>query len=699
MPTALFSSIVALAAALIATQPRASVDTTVASSVRTWTDAVDTTVVRAQRPARLDHILRAPGFATLIDVAAERGPAEDVGDLLERAVGASVQRRGGPGATATLSIRGLDPGHVEVFLDRVPLRTASRGLVDLNTLDLAHFEAIEVYRSLPPPGLGGEAAGAAIRLVPRTAGGTRVGLHASGGSYGTRSLAASSSLIRRGTSGLISVSRFETNGDFRYHDDNGTEQEPADDRWRTWTNGGVRRDELFARASQALGRRLRLDAASQLYDADQGVPGTGHQPTRRTRLATSGALHRGGLELDTGGQFPVRAEVFGHSAAEERRYRDPERELAVTGTAMCVDQQQDRSGFGARASWVWWGSGLIGTHAPEILWEQREESLRNLPPNGQPEEDRRRRRGHLLSLGDRWEAWHGRLTLEAFYRWEQARNNYTGANPWRPFTAQAQQTTRHEGPRYGVRGDLGRGWTLTGTCARYARFPTFVELFGYAGTIQGNAKLIPERGRRWDAGCAWRPETRPAGMRVSAEASYYACDVEQMIVLITISDRETKPANLDAARIRGAELALTLAHLPYWRDLRLPGVTRGDAALALHVTWQDARDEGRSPIYHGKELTYHPPWRVALQLAWTQGPIRLRHEARYQDGAYWGRSNLPAFRSPGFWNHDLALRWEVRPRPIALALRVENLLDDRHEDIRGYPLPGRSWYGGIDVGF
>jgi iron complex outermembrane receptor protein len=703
MPATLQVSITALAALLWTTLPGPDQrpPSGAAPPLRVWTDVVDTTVVRAPRPTRLDHLLRAPGFATFIDIATVRGPSEDAGDLIERTVGASVQRRGGPGAAAALSIRGLDPGHVEVFIDRVPLRTASRGLVDLSALDLAHFDAIEVYRSLPPPELGGEGAGAAIRLIPRSAEGTRVGLHATAGSYDTRTLEASSSLAHGGTRGLVSISRFETAGDFRYHDDNGTEHEPADDRWRTWTNGDAQRDELLATVSQALTRGLKANVSTQLQRFDQGVPGTGHQPTRRTRLATDGALHRTSLDLDTGGRQPLRAEVYGHLSAEKRRYRDPERELAVTGTATRVDQQESRRGLGAHASWIWWGPGLAGAHAPEVLWERREEDLRNLPLPGRPEEDRRLRRGSLLSLGDRWDPWQGRLSLEAFYRWEQARNNYTGANPWRPFTTQPEQLTRHEGPRFGMSCDIGRGWMLKGTFARYARFPTFVELFGYAGTIQGNPRLEPERGRRWDAGFVWQsaPQSaaRPAALRVLAEGSCYASSIEEMIVLITVSDRETKPANLDAARIHGAELALTLDHVPFLRDLRLAGARRGDAALTGHITWQDARDEGVSPVYHGKQLTYHPPLRAALELALTQGAFSLRHEVRYQDGAYWGRSNLPGFRSPGFWNHDLALRWDLAPRRVALALRIENLLDERHEDIRGYPLPGRSWYGGIDV--
>lgn len=701
MPVLMQPSIAALLALLTATQPGAGEPRPAAAQeagdLLVWTDVLDSTVVRAPRPTRLDRLARGTGFATLIDIPDARGPAEDAADLLERTVGANIRRYGGPGATATLSIRGIDPGHVEVFIDRVPMRTASRGQADLSALDLAHFEAIEVYRSHPPADLGGEACGAAIRLVPRSNGGTRAGLRLSAGSYGTRIVEASASLARRGTRGLLSASRFQTEGDFRYHDDNATEHEPADDRWRTWTNGDVRRDEVLASLTQALLGPLSLDLSGQFYDHDQGVPGTRHQPTRGTRLATEGFLHRGALTARSGGAGHLLAEVYGHAGGEARRYRDPERELAVTGTATRVDQEQDRAGVGARARWTWAGPGPVGVHAPEILWEQRSESLRNLPAPGASAEDRRRRDGSLLSLGETWEPRGGRVSLEGFYRWERVRSNFEGANPWRPFTALPWRTASHEGPRLGLRCDAGRGWTFKAGRSRHARFPTFVELFGYAGTIQGNARLAPERGRRWDAGFLWEAAGRPLGMQARIETSYYESRLEQMIVLITISDRETKPANLDRARIRGAELALALDHLPWLRDLRLAGAHTGDASLAAHVTWQEARDEGRSPIYRGKELTYHPPWQAGLQLDLTQGRLELRHDARYQDGAYWSRSNLPAFRSPDYWNHDLTLRWSVGTWGATLSLRVENLFDRHHEDIRGYPLPGRSWFGGLDL--
>jgi iron complex outermembrane receptor protein len=157
-----------------------------------------------------------------------------------------------------------------------------------------------------------------------------------------------------------------------------------------------------------------------------------------------------------------------------------------------------------------------------------------------------------------------------------------------------------------------------------------------------------------------------------------------MIVMVTVSDRETRPQNLDRARIRGAELSLTLDDLP------LPGDVRSSLAGNLH--WQDARDEGASPIYRDKQLTYHPPLQANVRCDLVRGTVQLTGAASYRAASYWGRSNLPQFRSLAQWNEDASLRCAVPHSPLIAALRVENLSDARVEDVRGFPLPGRSWF-------
>ena len=122
-----------------------------------------------------------------------------------------------------------------------------------------------------------------------------------------------------------------------------------------------------------------------------------------------------------------------------------------------------------------------------------------------------------------------------------------------------------------------------------------------------------------------------------------------------------------------------------------------DARFSGHLAWQRSRDESISPVYYGKELTYHPPLRAGLRLDLIQGRWTLSYCARYQAACYWSRSNLPEYKSKEQWNHEVQARLCLKRPSMVLSLRVDNLLDEQQEDIRGYSLPGRSWFGGIEL--
>ena len=700
-----------------------------------WPVPLDTIQVRARRPTRAQVLARESAFCSWIEVAASREAGESLGHLLARATGLRVSRLGGPGTPATVSIRGAAAGEIEVYLDRVPLRSASHGIVDLNAIDLGQIAAIEVYRSAPPTDLGGQASSAAVRLVTRRDGGPGASLRAMSGSHGTREMTETFS-IRQGHLNLFaSLARFSTKGDVAYASDNGTPYEPADDARLAWGNGDQLRQTLFAQWRLGGHRDAFLEGSSQLVRRDQGVPGTRQTPTERVRFQTSAALHR--LELSTGTRWhPLRANVYGFAETSAQSYRDPLRELSVFGLPKEIDQDQDRASAGGHLRWLAPGH-LGGTHSVEGLAEIGAEHLVQQPPPGRPREDRRVRRTLALSLGDHWETLAGHLRLSAFLRWDRSADNYSGADPYRPFAARPEHVSAVTSPRLGGRATLGRGHTLKANYARQSRFPTFTELFGCEGTLRANATLRPETGWRADCGWIWEPASRPLGLELRAEQALYTSRLDDMIVFVLVSDHETKPFNLDRSRIDGAEFAFSAAHLPGLRDLDLVAALTSpwraqaarsrdapaageqalgsaeaqaepeaegsrdarrntDAGCALRLEWQDARDEGASPVYHGKRLPYHPALQAQANVDLVQGRWMLGYTAVFRSAAYWGRSNLEMFRTPEQWRHDLALRCRLIDGRLALGLRIENLADRELEDIRGYPLPGRSWFGEIE---
>jgi vitamin B12 transporter len=661
---------------------------------------IDTVIVTAPRPTRAQILLRESAFATFVPVAEIRAPMDGVAELLARTVGVQVQRYGGPGATATVSIRGADPGQVEVFLDRTPLRSASHSSVDLNAFDLAQIQSIEVYRSSPPTDLGGLAAGAAVRLVtPRSTFGSASARLATG-SYGTREVAGlATGALGHGSRFLLSFSRFITQGDFLYHDNNGTTYESGDDAWRRWANGDIVRLSALGKFTFDLTRQLAFEWSSLYSQRQQGVPGSNGRPTEAVRLETTSLLHRGEFAAT---QFPhpnVDASLYGFTEGRDDLFKDPQRELDLTGSPRRVAQDETRRGVGVQGRWLLLTARrLLGVHGIELLAEVGREELHRVPPAGRPEEDQRRRSSRLLSLGDHWDLLQGALRVSAFYRWERSEDNFTGADPYGRFVAQAAHVATLAGPRFGVRATLGAGHVLKANRSRQGRFPTFAELFGHEGLVRGNATLEPEMGWRTDLGWCWSIDRGPLRTRLRLEQAIYQNELERMIVFILVSDRETKPFNLDRARIRGYEADITIENAPLLRELArvIPGDDALRADVSAHMTLQETRDEGISPIYNGKQLTYHPPaqgqagcdigWR-GWQLGWT---------SQYRAGSYWSRSNLPAFQSPDQWSHDLTLRHRFGKSGLTAAVRIENLTAAELEDVRGYPLPGRAWFAEIE---
>jgi len=671
-------------------------------AIRFWPVRLDTVFVRAERPTRAELLARRSSFAAWIPAAPTRAPGKDIGTWLAATAGVQVQRYGGPGATATVSIRGAQPGEVEVYLDRTPLRSASQGTVDLNLFDPSFLAGIEVHRSAAPSELPGSGAGSAVRLVTHPLGAGRAAFRYSGGSFGTREFSALTTGRLAQHAYLLSYARFATTGDFRYLNDNGTQHDASDDAWMRWTNGEVERHAWLGKLRFALPRATTLHWSSQVVQRDQGIPGTRGRPTLEARQETQNALHR--IELASGPRWhpALRGHLFAYHESRRQHYRDPERELNLIGSPRNIEQTTRRTAGGFDLRWVTLSaSPWIGSHTVELRGEYGRESLAREPEGARPHESDRQRVRHAFGVGNHWDTYADRLRLSLAYDWERAQDNYTGADPYRPFSEQAAHAATVAGARAGVRARLGAGHALKANIARQGRFPTFAELFGYEGTVSGNPELTPETGWRADAGWTWELARGPFGSRLLIEHVLYTTHLDDMIVFIHVNNRQTKPFNLDRTRIDGYELTLDWNALPGLRALPAllqlaPAGAGADATLALRLDWQDARDEGVSPIYHGRQLTYHPPLQARLALDLGCAGWRFAATSRYRAAAYWSRSNLEAFQTDAQWQHDLQLRWRIPRSELTLAARVENLTDARLEDIRGYPLPGRAWFAEVE---
>ena len=125
--------------------------------------------VRGSRPS---------GAAQTSVVDAERfaGEAPTVAELLATSPGVSVQRSGGPGQAAFVSLRGASPDQTLVLLDGIPLQGPGGDAIDLSTLPSSFVSKVVVSRGVLGAQLGAGALGGAVELVPKTTGASEPGL-------------------------------------------------------------------------------------------------------------------------------------------------------------------------------------------------------------------------------------------------------------------------------------------------------------------------------------------------------------------------------------------------------------------------------------------------------------------------------------------------------------------------------------------
>ena len=126
----------------------------------------------------------------------------------------------------------------------------------------------------------------------------------------------------------------------------------------------------------------------------------------------------------------------------------------------------------------------------------------------------------------------------------------------------ASVTGRADGPgspgaRLGLLRPLGARVALRANLGRYARTPTFLELYGYNRGVIGNPELRPERGVNADLGVTVNRDG-PVGA-VAASATIFGASVDDLIGWDTFS-YQTRAQNISRARIWGVETEVRFRH-------------------------------------------------------------------------------------------------------------------------------------------
>jgi len=629
---------------------------------------LDTVEVSAPRLGAAERLLRAPGFSTALRAGAGAPFAGGAAALLQEAPGLHVSTSGGPGAFATLSIRGSSAQQVAYLLDGVPLHWSEFGAVNLNDLPLESLARIEVHRGHVPFALGVEAPGGAVNLISDTSAAVRTRVRLESGSYGDREQSAGASVAKGAWRAHATLTHATYRGDFTYFNDNRTPFDPADDRTETRINNDL---ERWRGSLLVSGARAGLGLYG--FRDDQGLPGLGHFQAVHPRFQSSGeAAHlwwsaAGDPALGLpGGRPAARLGLEGFYTRGDQHFRDPQGEL---GMGYLESRSTDQT-LGARLSGgLPAGAGLelaatlqqsVEHWAPEFITPRRAARGANRAAGSAGLE--------LAHRGERLEASGG---VRAEWWVDRGSSIDRRGVPTPPLPGSLESRGL---PAAGLSVAVLPGLWLKGDAGVYQRLPSMAERFGVEGSQVGNPALQPERGTSQDLGVAWRAGR--GGLRAELEAARFWGTATDVIVPVQNSQRTTIPQNAGRAQISGEELRARAG--------------LGALETQASATWLAALDASDNPTHAGKQLPGRPEFELfaeaSLHVPLVQPALRVQHVGRNWLEQAHGPGSLVASRT--LWAAGLTAPLERLG--LALHLDLDNLTDERASDLDGYPLPGRT---------
>lgn len=593
------------------------------------------------------------------------GAGRSVAEALRYVPGVEVTRSGSGADLATASLRGASSAETPVYLAGIRLNDDVTGNVDLSTLPAFLIDRVEVYCDAPA-GADRLGIGGALFFEPRLPSGTSGRVLLGAGSFGARELGAFVGVGAEKASAGLFVRHGAGDGDFPFLDDGGTRFDAKDDVVRRRANAWHQELDVWTLGRVRVpGGELKMIANATSRDA--GAPGL--QLIAAERAQSSLRRLVGGLagsHAMNGAPFGVEWQLDG--LATRYGLDDPSRELGP-----------------ARDTFV--DGGRLRERA--ILWAHPTESLSvGLGASQESERisvtrdaDELSARRHLVrgeaqllaQLDTRADA---SLVVagECHTTWARGPSEACGAAPW---TGKLGARVRLL-PFLDARANLGR----------YVRVPTLGELYGVSATAQGNDALVPERGIAFDVGLA--AKGRVDSLRGYVELVGFARDASELVAFRRTSFGVVRPYNVGAARILGLELAMggTFAE-------------RVDAAFTATLLEPRDRSVYRSlandlvPFHSratlGPMLAVHsPPWRT---LALDRASLSARYAYRSERVA--DPAGLIVIPSQGSLELELVAR--VAHDRAVVRGRMANVLDAPALDLVGFPLPGRSVHGNLEV--
>ncbi len=612
-----------------------------------------------------------PMHQTVIQGEALQERFTSIPEILSETVGIKVNRFGGLGDFSAISIRGSSSEQVLVYLDGFLLNNAQGGSVDIAKIPVSQIESITVYRGGAPVGFGQMGIGGLVNIKTKTA--TREKLlsyQVQYGSFNTSRFNTTFSHKPNKIDFLLGFNLEQSDNDFEFLSDNGTQFTASDDKRVKRENAQFRSFNLISKIAYDLNQKNRLSLYYNYLDTDKGVPGLGAFQSATAnfksvahRLSLKWDIRdsfRSGIDLQWGLKYTKKNEAF----------QDLDGEIGVG--------KQDNDNLTALYEVHLNTEQFIGDHRLKTRFQIREEGFSPDDKLIATSVGTSRQRVYSIGLETQIALFDERLFITPSLLYDDIKDRFEGdpglstLGRASPSNKRDQFLTRQIGLLY----RFSETVTLRANIGRYFRRPSLFELFGDRGGVLGNPDLAPEKGLNRDIGFRINRHFKGLIRQLTLEAAYFDNIADNLILFIQSSQQTAKPENIASSRVIGQELT---ARAEIGKHL----------SFEANYTHQEARNKSDIPNEKNKFLPGRPVNEFFVKTAFYSKHYGLYYSLNFTDENYLDRDNQRNATSRKI--HNIGFSFKSLPR-WSLSLEAKNLGDNQIEDIFGYPLPGRSYF-------
>lgn len=622
------------------------------SGAPTMDDAGEQIVVTASRSGEAVLVSQLGASVTVLDAQTlDNRQTRIVSDILRDVPGLAVSRSGAIGSPTQVRIRGSEGNHVLVLIDGIEAADPYQGEYDFGTLIADPAARIEVLRGQQSSLYGSDAIGGVIHYITLTgAEAPGFSARAEGGSFGTYTGSARAAGVSGALDYAVSGTYYHTRGTPTAR--LGTRDIGSDNAGLsaklTWTPSDTFKLTGVARYSYTKvdTNNNESDPASPLFGTIVDTPG-GYQKNE----AFYGLLRAEFTALD--GRW---------TNALSGQVADTTRKGFVTSGLDYGDK--GRRYKGSFTSSLKFGTDTV-VHRLTAAVDVEREQFQNITPS--PFAFQGQRHTDNVGLVGQYELLvNEALSLGASLRRDE-NNRFDDTTTWR-----AQGSYRFDtGTR--IRGAYGTG----------VKNPGYFELFSYSeGQYIGNPNLKPEKSEGWEAGI----EQSIGGDKATIGATWFDSKLKDEIYTFYLPDFTATPGNRDTDSTQhGLEVFVSARPIP---QIQI------DAAY----TYLKAREDGMVEVRRPKHIGSFNATVFSNDQRFT-GTLTLRYNGRQDDLAFTDPSFIPVRVSLRDYvlvnlNADYKLR-----ENISIFGRVENLTDERYEEVFSFATQGRTAYGGVRIRF